>query len=321
MHEIEIIINLWLQGLGEWLSIPMQVISLFGTQYFQFLLFACIYWCYDQKTALRLGMALILGNGLNAALKWIFHAPRPYWINPAVKPFSSESSFGMPSGHVMMSTIFYGRITLWLKKIWKTIFIGLLIFLIGLSRLYLGVHFFSDVIAGLVFGILFLVILSRLEQPAARFLHQMNFPSKISIFFGFSLAIILLFGMLEFLLSPWQIPDTWLRNVQAVGLSSSIDPFRIKDIFTLSGLSFGMMTGYFWSRKNFKLHIPANQTRGISRLVIGLSGLAILMLFPAMLIERMTSELLKFGSIYFLYFLISFWITGAAPNIFRKFNL
>ena len=319
MHEVEIIINIWLQGMGNWLSIPMQVISFLGTQYFQIMLFAWIYWCIDQKTAIRLGMALIAGNGLNTAFKWIFHAPRPYWIDITVKPLSTESSFGIPSGHAMMSTIFYGRMALWLKKKWLTIFIAAIILLIGLSRLYLGVHFLSDVLAGLAFGISFLIIFTRLETPISNWLNQFNLSSKIVLFFVSSLVVIFIFYLINHFLSSWQIPEDWLKNVETAGLSNSIDPIRLKDIFTLTGLGFGMMTGYAWINNYDFLKNPSNRQNYI-RLVLGFSGLAMLLIFPAKIYEGLTTDIMKLGYIYFHYFLISFWITGAAPVIFQKFD-
>lgn len=320
MHEIEIILNIWLQSMGGWLSIPMQIISFLGTQYFQIMLFAWIYWCIDHKTAIRLGMVLIAGNSLNVALKWIFHAPRPYWINTAVKPLSTESSFGIPSGHAMMSTIFYGRIALWLKKKWLTILIVAIIFLIGLSRVYLGVHFLSDVVAGLAFGISFLIFFTRLEQPVSKWLHQINFSTRITVFFISSLLVIFFFSLLRYLLSSWQIPGDWFKNVEIAGLADSIDPIRMRDIFTLAGLGFGMMTGYAWIKKYDFFQNPDNRMQNIIRLVLGFSGLAVLLFFPVKIYEWLTPEVMKLGFIYFHYFLISLWITGAAPVIFQKFG-
>jgi len=296
----------------------MQFISFLGTQYFQIILFAWLYWCIDQKTAIRLGMVLIAGNGFNAALKWIFHAPRPYWISTLVKPLSTESSFGMPSGHAMMSTIFYGRIAFWLKKKWFTVLILTLIFLIGFSRLYLGVHFFSDVIAGLAFGIGFLLVVARLEQPVSRWLNTFPLSSRIAIYFFSSVLFLLFFGSLKSSLGFWQIPDTWLRNVQEAGLTASIDPFRMKDIFTLSGLGFGMLTGYTWIIHTSNHQKPGGQMNVFLRLVIGFSGLAILMTFQSKMNEWMPGELIKLVFTYFEFSLISFWITGVAPSLFQK---
>lgn len=91
-------------------------------------------------------------------LKNIFGKARP-----ADEAFYLEKSFSFPSGHAAISIALYGFLflTIWrhdkhhLKN--KTlILLGLLIFLVGLSRLYLGVHYFSDVLAGYLVGLIWL---------------------------------------------------------------------------------------------------------------------------------------------------------------------
>ena len=77
-----------------------------------------------------------------------------------------ENGFSFPSGHSMVSFAFYGFIIYYvycshLSKIWKTIIISILILLvlmIGLSRIYLGVHYASDVIGGFVLALVYLII-------------------------------------------------------------------------------------------------------------------------------------------------------------------
>ncbi|WP_100397892.1 phosphatase PAP2 family protein [Bacillus sp. FJAT-44742] len=95
------------------------------------------------------------GGGLNWLLKWIIHRERPD-INPLVV----ESGYSFPSGHSMMAIIAYGMLAYYFvlflqSKATKSITViafTILIFLIGLSRIYLGVHYPSDVIAGYAVG-------------------------------------------------------------------------------------------------------------------------------------------------------------------------
>lgn len=105
-------------------------------------------------------VAVVGGELLNAILKNIFVRPRPIFTDPIVN--AANASF--PSGHAMQSLILYGLLTYFaLQSIpiaWKrsALIIGaaMLILLIGFSRLYLGVHYFSDVIGGYTAGTVWL---------------------------------------------------------------------------------------------------------------------------------------------------------------------
>ena len=94
-------------------------------------------------------------------LKYIFHRSRP--LTPLLKV---AKGFSFPSGHAMMSFTFYGLLiaivwrstqVLWLKWL-LTIILSLLIFAIGLSRVYLRVHYASDVLAGYCIGCMWLLL-------------------------------------------------------------------------------------------------------------------------------------------------------------------
>lgn len=110
--------------------------------------------------------ASILGNlvivtALNQLLKFILHRPRPteYRIIEAI-------GYSFPSGHSMVSMAFYGYLMYLAYKYIKNkylkwtiiIVLSLLICLIGISRIYLGVHYTSDVLGGFLISISYLVI-------------------------------------------------------------------------------------------------------------------------------------------------------------------
>jgi undecaprenyl-diphosphatase len=109
-----------------------------------------------------LALALAAGGGslLNILLKHFFHRHRPVLENPLV----TLSSFGFPSGHTMGSTIFYGLLALlvahsfrsWPRRILAACLAALIIVLIGASRIYLGAHYFTDVIGAIAIGLAWL---------------------------------------------------------------------------------------------------------------------------------------------------------------------
>ena len=119
---------------------------------------ALFLWHTEHKHSARLLLAATIGNILlNGALKLVYHRPRPSvfaWQTTAV-----SSSF--PSGHAMSATVVYGTVAYLLlrlqKHTWaKMLTLGgaiILILLICLTRLYLGVHYPSDVLGGIVVGL------------------------------------------------------------------------------------------------------------------------------------------------------------------------
>jgi undecaprenyl-diphosphatase len=94
-------------------------------------------------------------------LKQFFNRPRP--LTPLLEPVNGLS---FPSGHALMSVTFYGLliVLVWentaarFKKWIVTILLLLLISLIGFSRVYLRLHYFSDVIAGFAAGMIWLTL-------------------------------------------------------------------------------------------------------------------------------------------------------------------
>jgi len=111
-----------------------------------------------KREAVFLAAALIGGELVKEILKFIVRRSRP----DASLALIQESGYSFPSGHAMIAVIFYGIIGYFIYKLcrqkWQKITIsiaaGALIFLIGFSRIYLGVHWISDVIAGWLLGFL-----------------------------------------------------------------------------------------------------------------------------------------------------------------------
>jgi len=115
----------------------------------------------NKKYGIYMSINLILITIFQYILKFIFTRNRPVDIN-----LIEETGYSFPSGHSLTAMAFYGFIiyfiyTSKLNKISKTIYItllSLLIVLIGLSRVYLGVHFFTDILGAFSFSLSFLII-------------------------------------------------------------------------------------------------------------------------------------------------------------------
>ncbi|WEG73254.1 phosphatase PAP2 family protein [Vagococcus intermedius] len=108
---------------------------------------------------LIINAALVAGLG-NYAIKYIFMRPRP-----DLEQLTPVTHYSFPSGHAMGSLLFYGTMIVLTQLLIKNkpikytiqLFLGLLILLIGISRVYLGVHFPTDIIGGYLLGLAWLL--------------------------------------------------------------------------------------------------------------------------------------------------------------------
>jgi len=320
MHQIDINVILWIQTLGDWLKMPMQFFSFLGTQYANMLLMCVMYWCVDNRLGIRLAVSLMISNSFNTCLKWLFKYPRPYWVDARVHALSLESSFGLPSGHAMISTTVWGNVILWFRQRWITILLVTVLIFIGFSRLYLGVHFLSDVLAGWIFAFILLFILQKIEKPVLTWLSKMNLVRQLCIFFISSLIIVAFFLTFYWFLSDWQIPESWIMISRLTAPGSSINPFKIKDIIMISGTWFGFLSGFFWIKHLGGFNITGTLWMQIFRIIIGIFGLLFFTFTLSSFIPD-GIDWVAYSLIYLQYALIGFWVTGFAPYIFIKVRL
>ena len=72
---------MFLQSLGgEWLTTPMQIFSLLGNEEFYLLIMPLFYWCIDARIGLRLGLLLLISNGIVDILKLVIPCPAPLLV-------------------------------------------------------------------------------------------------------------------------------------------------------------------------------------------------------------------------------------------------
>jgi membrane-associated phospholipid phosphatase len=237
---------LWLQQLSvhaPWLDDFAVSLTLLGDPKLLFLyLVPLVYWCAPRHCRRSLGvellLSLMLSDVLNALLKWPARGDRPYWMDVdylssssaggdddddaitrrVVREFSvtCESGYGFPSGHLMVTT---SVATVLLARLpdrfgrWKTVATVctcVFLFLLGLTRMYVGAHFPGQVIAGAVCGLLLgrLIVRGQLEAKLSAHWYAMQRRAASSASFlwraaglgaGGSLAILVV-AIAEFLL-------------------------------------------------------------------------------------------------------------------------
>lgn len=307
-----------IQSLGSALELPMLFFTALGNENFFFLVLPLLYWSVDTGLGLRIAFILAASNYLNTVIKLLFAAPRPYWVSAQVKPFLHEDSFGIPSGHAQNSAAFTGIMAAWIRKPWAWVLALLLTFIIGFSRVYLGVHFVHDVVVGWGIGYLLLFLFMRFWEPVVAWLRTKTLTQQIGLAFVVSLLLITIGTLTTARLAGYVFPEEWAENARRAGPLP--DPVSLEDTFTAAGSFFGLAAGGAWivARGGFQTAGPLGQ-RAL-RYPIGLVGILLLwfglgQLFPDG--ETVLPLLLRF----LRYSLVGFWITGGAPWLFFHFNL
>ncbi len=136
------------------LGAPLSVIAI------TLLVAAVLAWKRCWYRLVFLLLATVGGEVVNFLMKKAVHRHRPFFEDPIV----TLTSFSFPSGHAMGSTVLYGAlaaIMIWPMRQWRWRFAtvcvaALLVALICFSRIYLGVHYLSDVVAGCLAGVVWL---------------------------------------------------------------------------------------------------------------------------------------------------------------------
>ncbi|MGB8251721.1 MAG: phosphatase PAP2 family protein [Anaerolineaceae bacterium] len=310
--SIEVLVTYFIQGMGMWLLPIMKFFSECATEEFFILVMPILYWCVDTAIGMRVGVVIMLSSSLVDILKMAFRFPRPYWLFSKVHSYTQETSFGLPSGHTQKAVAVWGTMAASFKKTWLWIVSIFMIIMIAVSRLYLGVHFLSDIVSGLLVGILFLVVYMKLETPVVRWAGKQSLWTIAITSLSVSLIPILVVAVIRNANAGWQIPTGWLV--------SNIDPFNMEGIITLNGTQFGMLFGYAWLHRKSRFEIKGTGLQLFSRYILGIAGIfairyGLKFIFPE------TTDLFGYSLRFIRYGFIGLWVTALAPFLFIKLKL
>jgi membrane-associated phospholipid phosphatase len=310
--------NIFFQNLGSCLKTPMEVFSFFGTENFFLLLLPALYWCMEGGIGLRVGIILLLSVSVNDAVKMVFHGPRPYWYSTDVIRYASETSFGVPSGHAQIAFGVWGMLAASIRKWWGWPIAILIIVMIGISRLYLGVHFPHDVILGWLIGALLLWLVLRFWKPVTAWLKKMSLGQQILASFLSSLLLIT-FSLIPFLwlkITNWQLPQAWAEYAK--------DALSLSGTFTTAGTLFGLLAGLAWFNHQGGFDASGPLWKRILRYILGMVGVLVFYLGLKVLFGLIVPDseaVLPYILRYIRYVLVGAWISAGAPWIFVKLKL
>jgi undecaprenyl-diphosphatase len=164
---IDVKVSQWLHTrMAPPLTTAMLVITQLGSTLFvtgaALIMSVYLLWRRHWYAFLTILLAVPGGMVLNVLLKSAFHRHRPSFNDPIL----TLTSYSFPSGHTMAATVLYGVlatfavrvIEAWRWRVLAVLIAGLVILLVGFSRIYLGAHYLSDVLAALAEGLAWLAV-------------------------------------------------------------------------------------------------------------------------------------------------------------------
>lgn len=161
----------WIQSFqSDWLDQFFIAVTMLGEEFFIIGILSFTYWCVDKHTSRYLVLILGLSVVLNGALKEIFNQSRPIG-EEGIRSIYTDTAAGhsFPSGHTQTATAFFIGASTVLKNKFIQVFAGVLVILVGISRIYLGVHWPSDIAGGIIFGVLSVLIGRRIYRYCTKY--------------------------------------------------------------------------------------------------------------------------------------------------------
>ena len=267
------------------LTAAMRGISFAGSEYCYLAILPLIYWCIDKHRGIRIGLLVFLSTAVNLRLKTSFAQPRPYDLDSSLG-LARESTFGLPSNHAQASTVLWGTAAPIFRVPWGLALALAFPLLVGLSRIYLGVHFPTDVIAGWALGAAIVVLNRLFGDRAERFIA----------------------GLHETFL---------LALIAAVALG--MNAIYIKDT-SLAGAFFGIAGGAVYSKKKSPFSVAGSLLNRSLRYLFGMATVIVVYALPKLFLADF--EVGGPPIIRFLrYALLGAWVAAGAPWLFLKMGL
>lgn len=264
-----------------------RAITLLGDELFYLLLFSFLLWCVDFYLGIRVGIIFLLSVYVNTRVKEIFQQPRPFDLLPEIQKVYA-SGYGFPSGHAQSSLVVWGSITYWKKQIWIRNLSVLLILLIGFSRIYLGVHFPTDILGGWLFGGLIL---------------------GLSYFIFLKIKLDFIQGNMIFKIIGITLFPVILLQIQS-------SPDIISSVAALTGVGYGLL---FFSSSIEGIR-PGNWLQRLISFLVGVIGIGILYLGLKLILPSEGQSFYQLSR-FFRYLLLGIWISFGAPWLFIRMGL
>ena len=172
---------LWFQQFSPALDLPFKALTFLGEETFFLIFMPVFYWCIDRRLGSRLFFLLLFSSYINAIAKVLIDQPRPFTYDQRIQPLVHATEGGMPSGHTQNAVVIWGYLAARSGKLMPWLLAGFLMIGIPLSRIYLGVHFPTDLAGGYLIGGLILLLFLQFSSRVENWLIEKGFVWQLLI--------------------------------------------------------------------------------------------------------------------------------------------
>ena len=232
----------------------MLAITTLGEETAFLVLGLIIFWCVDKRKGYYVMSVGFLGTLANQFLKLAFCVPRPWVLDPDFpileQAREAAAGYSLPSGHTQTAVGTFGSIAAFTEKKWLRRLCVALAFLVGFSRMYVGVHTLSDVLVGAGMACFLVGILRKPVLEGG--------DRAMKAVFAVSIGAALLFFLY---VSFWNFPaDMDIHNLES----------GYKNAYTMLGCTVGMALVYVFDRKRLNFPVNAIWWAQILKVLVGL---------------------------------------------------
>ncbi len=248
----------WLEGIRTpALDKVFSLITLFGEETLFLALSIIVFWCVSKRNGYFMLTVGLLGTVINQFLKLLCRVPRPWVKDPNFTIVESAreaaDGYSFPSGHTQSATAALGAPARFVRqRRLRVVLIGLML-LVGLSRMYLGVHTPADVGVSLVLGVIMVLVFYPVFEKSD------EKPVYLYGMIGLLLVCSVVYLCFIYL-------TKWPADIDAHNLESGI-----KNAWLLLGCSVGMLVACPLERKYIRFDVYAPLWAQIVKTVIGLA--------------------------------------------------